>query len=158
MKRRSESSWKRLPTDIIDIILEYDGTIRKRNGKYMNQLTKERMINVCDRLLHIPKIQIHDRTVSNSYVSYGVVKFTNTKFILRKYVLDYVPIILNETQEDVYGWTHLIYKIKINLIANHEYVYDFIKIYTLFDHLYERMFVTTGDTIGHKTRSRTSGT
>lgn len=32
--------WKNIPYDIIDVILEYDGRIKKRNGIYMNQLLK----------------------------------------------------------------------------------------------------------------------
>jgi len=30
--------WKKLPTDIVNVILEHDRTIRYRNGKYMNQI------------------------------------------------------------------------------------------------------------------------
>ena len=30
--------WKEIPTDILHLILKYDGRIRERNGIYMNQI------------------------------------------------------------------------------------------------------------------------
>ena len=30
--------WNKLPTDMINIILLFDGKIKYRNGKYMNQI------------------------------------------------------------------------------------------------------------------------
>lgn len=32
--------WTKLPMDIINHILKYDGTIRNRNGKYINKIPK----------------------------------------------------------------------------------------------------------------------
>lgn len=144
--------WKHLPREVVDNILEYDGTIRKRNGRYMNQLTKERMIKVCDALLHIPKIQIHERVLDSPY---GAVQFTNKRFTLRKNINPALPYILsytfNETQEDVYGWKYVIYKFKIHITISGSNEYNFIKKYSLFEHLYEGLFVRTGDTISCRT-------
>ena len=35
--------WSRLPTDILNIVLEYNGYYKLRNGKHMRQLEKKRM-------------------------------------------------------------------------------------------------------------------
>lgn len=35
--------WERLPTDILNIVLEYNGYYKLRNGKHMRQLEKKRM-------------------------------------------------------------------------------------------------------------------
>ena len=32
--------WKEIPTDILKLILKYDGSIVERNGIYMNQIPK----------------------------------------------------------------------------------------------------------------------
>ena len=36
-------SWERLPIDILNIVLEYNGYYKLRNGKHMRQLEKKRM-------------------------------------------------------------------------------------------------------------------
>lgn len=38
--------WSRLPTDIINMVLEYNGYYKLRNGKHMRQLEKKRMIAI----------------------------------------------------------------------------------------------------------------
>ena len=38
-----QNPWERLPTDILNIVLEYNGYYKLRNGKHMRQLEKKRM-------------------------------------------------------------------------------------------------------------------
>ena len=134
--------WKYLPKDIVDIILEYEGsTIRKRNGQYMNQLTKDRLMHVCDLLRRTPKIQIK---VSPTGYHYDIVYFTNTKFTLSKDILsinpnNYEPIAFNEICEDVYGWRYIYYKATSHYSVYGGNIYFLVKKYTIFDHLYENL-------------------
>ena len=36
-----DKNWKSLPNEIIDLIIQYDGRIKYRNGVYMNQIDKK---------------------------------------------------------------------------------------------------------------------
>jgi hypothetical protein len=67
--------WNRLPTDMINIILLFDGKIKYRNGKYMNQIK----INDYNFLLQIPKPINHNK-VYNQNLNYElIVYFSNNK-------------------------------------------------------------------------------
>jgi hypothetical protein len=49
---------QRLPNDIINIILEYDGRIKYRRGIYVNQITKDDPRNNMVRMLLYKKMEI----------------------------------------------------------------------------------------------------
>jgi len=52
--------WHRLPSDLVDRVLAYNGTLRKRAGKYMNQLAKTdpryRLLQTVPRIVYVPSI------------------------------------------------------------------------------------------------------
>ena len=80
--------WGRLPLDIINIILSYDGTIiKERNGKYMKQISKndERY----EKLLTIPTKDIFR---SGPHVEVHFLRFAqenNKKFMFTMSMTDF---------------------------------------------------------------------
>ena len=72
--------WDRLPMDVVNIILCYDGTIIKdRNGKYMNQIAKGD-----DRYEKLLKIPLKKCLRSGPHVEIYFIKFAhenNKKFM-----------------------------------------------------------------------------
>jgi hypothetical protein len=76
--------WKQVPNDILDIILSYDGTIKCRNGIYMNQILKTDNRYVL--LTNIPKMQIDFR----SYYTCKKIEFSNIKYKLKIKSLAYL--------------------------------------------------------------------
>ena len=69
--------WKQIPNEILNHILSYNGTIKQRNGKYMNQMLKTDPRY--ELLTNIPKVRL---------ISYGffhgckVVDFSNPRYKL----------------------------------------------------------------------------
>jgi hypothetical protein len=57
-----ETVSKNLPDEIINAILLYDGTLKRRNGKYMNQIKKEDPRY--DLISKIPKKTVFPNTAS----------------------------------------------------------------------------------------------
>jgi len=56
-----QNPWERLPTDIMNIVLEYHGYHIFRNGKYMRQLEKKRM----NAIRTIPTITMYLPTLTH---------------------------------------------------------------------------------------------
>jgi hypothetical protein len=67
--------WNKLPTDMINIILLFDGKIKYRNGKYMNQIK----ITDYNFLLQIPKPINHNRVYNQNIIYELIVYFSNNK-------------------------------------------------------------------------------
>jgi len=78
---------KNLPNEIVSIILSYEGSMKERNGKYMNQLfINDEKYNI---LLTIPKKKnIYTR---NNYITWGCNSFSICKMnnILKIVVTEY---------------------------------------------------------------------
>lgn len=83
--------WSQLPKDILIIVLNFDGTIKDRNGKFMNQISKN---DTRYKILHSVPIKFGD--FHSSFCIVGVkVRFIKTidnityKFIIyRIYALN----------------------------------------------------------------------
>lgn len=100
-----------LPIDIINIILLYDGTIKFRNGKYMNQIEKED-----PRYDLLNKVQKPDILyICPSEELYGV---HLSKFFLLKHVDNYTSSITVSYIKDV----GFIWKIIYFLISGIQYL------------------------------------
>jgi hypothetical protein len=84
--------WERLPLDVVNIILSYDGTIiKERNGKYMNQILKTD--NRYEKLLKVP---IKDIFRSGPHVEVYFLRFAqenNKKFMFSMAVTEYYDCI-----------------------------------------------------------------
>lgn len=63
--------WKKLPFELVNLILEYDGLMKLRNGKFMNQLInidiKYQLI--LDRMRFSKNRKFHNATIGVSYVT-----------------------------------------------------------------------------------------
>jgi hypothetical protein len=81
----------KLPYDLIDIILSYDGTIKIRNGKYMNQISKN------DSRYELIQKNPRGKMIINStsYFAYEVIFSNNARlqisswFSSKKLYIDY---------------------------------------------------------------------
>ena len=83
----------KLPQSIVDIILEYDGRIHNRSGKYIDRIHKN------DHRYHLlstlPKIVFSHEFYTNWYI-----KFSNKQFVLQKFV-GYYPEYHSEFGEHI---------------------------------------------------------
>ena len=72
-----DSIWKTLPDDIVNIILKYNGTIKYRNGLYINQLLDiDSRYNLLINRLYL------DRYKSEGYFSIVYINLPNKKMIM----------------------------------------------------------------------------
>jgi hypothetical protein len=80
--------WERLPIDVINIILSYDGTIiKERNGKYMKQISKND-----DRYEKLLKIPVKEIFHSGPHVEVYFLRFAqenNKKFMFSLAMTDF---------------------------------------------------------------------
>jgi len=67
--------WNKLPNDIVNNILLFDGKIKYRNGEYINQIN----INDYNFLLQIPKPINHNKVYNQNLNHELIVYFSNNK-------------------------------------------------------------------------------
>ena len=89
------SLWHRLPSDLVDRVLAYDGTLRKRAGKYMNQLAKTdpryRLLQTIPRTVYVTSIW----GPNNPFENWCSVYFDNSSHIrasLKKKIPHHPPM------------------------------------------------------------------
>ncbi len=109
--------WQFLPDSLIDCILSYDNTLKKRNGLYMNQISKtDPRYNI---LLSIPKpyygvhiIYNDDETISTYY--FIDIILSNTFYMeISKFEEDKILYELNKIKSFFYGMFNFnLYQIK----------------------------------------------
>ena len=75
-------SFLNLPIDIVNKILDYDGSIKYRNGKYINQISKTD--KRYEMLLNIRRSFMHDRYLTNLY--YKSVLVVSPKLVIMIYL------------------------------------------------------------------------
>ena len=97
-----------LPIEIVNKILEYDGRIKYRNGKYINQIHK-----YDKRYYILLAIQIPILSTINGVYQYSTVNFTNDK-IQRAY--NYPTINFNDKyritviKNNIFDWVNIHYE------------------------------------------------
>jgi|688.fasta_scaffold840137_2 hypothetical protein len=70
-----------IPYELINIILEYDGRIKYRNGKYINVIDKNDCRYEILREVILYKIQIVSLTIVSDHIFYNIIYFTNKKYM-----------------------------------------------------------------------------
>jgi hypothetical protein len=93
--------YNQLSKEIINIILEYDGRIRYRNGKYINQINKE------DKIYNCIKEKIKKDLLLVKSINYNIER--------SNYYYNYA--ILNNIPMEYYNW-HFNYNISIHIELN----------------------------------------
>ena len=78
-----------LPLEIVHLILEYDGRIKNRNGKYMNQIAQDD-----DRYLMLQKIPQFYSNISSNWSSSHIILLKNTIYYTKHSYFSYTdPLI-----------------------------------------------------------------
>ena len=112
---------KLLPQSIVDIILEYDGRIHNRSGKYINRILKtDPRYNL---LRQIPPIVF----VRREFITRYSIRFSNERFILQKFI-DYYNVSRNESGKGENKYRDVVSTTYSYLIINGDR-YEFIHYY-----------------------------
>ena len=113
-----------LPKDVIDIILSFDGTLKLRNGKYMNQISKSD--KRYDILKQIPQLLI---CYSDIYFIFVLFPKNGRMFQISKCIY---KDLRNYSYNTVYHTSYVycqdgfMYKFSINHVCNNVKCYIFI--------------------------------
>lgn len=130
--------WSDVPRDVLHIIMEYDGRLRQRSGKYMNQLMKTDARY--DVLMKIPKADVYTYTLTNHHIATECyIRFPNKKYKLIIHRNDY-PTHVNKNYMQEFTRSFLgpsPFKETCYYFIKQGDMYRFVKYSTLFDCIYE---------------------